>query len=123
MKRKVKNYLDWYNCKKLYFNRDLIVYWNLNNHQEKQFKRMLNNELSVWINTNIQSFLSNNYVTNLLDSTIRIKKSDTFVNNGKLNNSSGVLDIELYLEYLDMYDNYDNHTIQTTLIFQNGKIK
>ncbi len=56
-------------------------------------------------------------------STIRIKKSDTFIDNKKLNNSNGVLDIELYLEYLDMYDNYDNNSIVTTLILQNGKIK
>lgn len=123
MYKKVKNYLNWYNVKKMYFDRDFIIYWDLNPTPKYKLIRLLSKELRVWIDTNTQSFLVDNKITYLVDTTIRIKKSDNFYDAKNLEFSSGVLDVELVIDYYDYDGGYKYHSIETSLIFANGKIK
>lgn len=122
MHKKVENYLNWYNVKKFYKNCDVLIFWKLKPSPKNQLLRMINKELRVWIITNTQSYLVNNKIDNLLDITIKVKKDDAFYDAKNLNNSSGVLNVEVVLEY-NQNNTYNYHSIETTLIFQNGKIK
>ena len=101
--------------KKLYKNSDYIIYWDLAKSQKSKLIAKLNEKLNNWLNQCVQATM-NQWGMGIEEVEIEVEKGTPFFKHANLENSNGVLNVEVNVYYNNGdYESFDK------AIYWNGR--